>query len=188
MASTSIPLRQRCTSPGFTLIELLVALAVLGIVVALAAPSFAAALQRQREASAAQELIAALELGRAEAIRTGRAVVVRRVEPCAASQAAGHWRCGWQMFVDIDADNLPDANEPVVLHGGAHSSVWLHRAGSASTGPFIQISRFGSLPLALKVLAHAPQVHPDSDALGTRVCTWGTRLRLVHGNGCGDDE
>lgn len=173
---------------GFTLIELLVAIAVLGTLAALAAPSFAAALQRQREAGALQELIAAIQLGRAEAVRTGHQVVVRRIEPCAANQVAGNWRCGWQVFVDLDADNQPDAGEPVIQHGGAHSGAWLHRAGMSSIAPHIQITRFGGLPIGTRVLAHAVQVAPDENAPGTYLCTSGTRMRVVHGNGCPDDE
>jgi type IV fimbrial biogenesis protein FimT len=172
---------------GFTLIELMVAIAVLGTLAALAAPSFAAALQRQREASALQELIAAIQLGRAEAVRTGRQVVVRRIEPCAANQAAGNWRCGWQVFVDLDGDNQPDAGEAVVQHGGAHRGVWLQRAGMASIATHIQISRFGSLPIGTRVLAHTSQTAPEERAPGTYMCVSGTRIRVVHGTGCPDN-
>lgn len=45
----------------------MVVVALLGILLGLAAPSFSGALQRQRERSTAQELHDALELGRAEA-------------------------------------------------------------------------------------------------------------------------
>ncbi|MFP8833476.1 Tfp pilus assembly protein FimT/FimU [Hydrogenophaga sp. XSHU_21] len=79
---------------GFTLVELMVVVALLGILLGLAAPSFSGALQRQRERSTAQELHDALELGRAEAIRLGRPVVVRRIEPCAGNIVGGMWQCG----------------------------------------------------------------------------------------------
>lgn len=193
--ASSMPLRpspslpdRRPQSAGFTLIELLVAIAVLGTVAALAAPSFAAALQRQREASAMQELIAALQLGRAEAVRTGRQVVMRRIEPCAANQATGDWRCGWQLFVDLDSDNVPDAGEAVIQHGGHHSGVWLHRTGMANIAPFIQITRFGGLPAALGLVAQSPQVAAQAGTAGAHLCGNGTRLRVVHGKGCNGEK
>lgn len=63
-------------SRGFTLLELLVTLAVLAIVLGLAVPSFQGIIQRNRLTAATNELVAAIQLARAEAIRRNRQVVL----------------------------------------------------------------------------------------------------------------
>ena len=70
------------TQEGFTLIELMVAVAVLGIVVGLAVPGFQSAVNGNRLAGAANELIATMQVARMEAIRLNRRVVV-----CASANA-----------------------------------------------------------------------------------------------------
>lgn len=67
---------------GFTLIELMVAVAVLGIVVGLAVPGFQSAVNGNRLAGAANELIATMQVARMEAIRRNRRVAV-----CASANA-----------------------------------------------------------------------------------------------------
>lgn len=162
----------------------MVVVALLGILLGLAAPSFSGALQRQRERSTAQELHDALELGRAEAIRLGRPVVVRRIEPCAGNTVGGMWQCGWRMFVDTDEDNAIDVGEPVLIEGGLTQRAWLWRSGLPALGGHIQISRYGGLPTGLSVLAHAGNGAPAIGTEGTWLCSWGTRVRTVQGPRC----
>jgi type IV fimbrial biogenesis protein FimT len=64
----------RPTSHGFTLIELLIGLAVLGILMALAAPSFTVWMQNTQIRSAADALLNGLQLARTEAIRRNKTV------------------------------------------------------------------------------------------------------------------
>lgn len=176
--------RAQQRAAGFTLVELMVVVALLGVLLALAAPPFANALQRQRERSAAQELFDAMQLGRAEAMRLGRPVVLRRVEPCAANRVNGMWACGWRMFVDQNANNLADAGEPLLLEGGLNQRAWLWRSGLPALGPFIQLNAYGGVPVGLSVLAHAGNGAPAIGTPGVWVCTFGTRIRMVQGERC----
>src|SRR5690349_9752111 len=61
-------------SRGFTLIELMVSIFVLGILTALAVPSFVGMMNRNRLASQSNELLAAVQYARIEAIRTNAKV------------------------------------------------------------------------------------------------------------------
>lgn len=73
---------------GFTLIELLVTLAVLVIVTTVAVPSFRNLAESNRMTGLANEMVAAVNLARSEAVKRGAPVSV-----C----AAGGWEDGWSV-------------------------------------------------------------------------------------------
>jgi type IV fimbrial biogenesis protein FimT len=72
---------------GFTLIEVLIVIALIGILLALAAPSFGTFTASQRVKTASFDLYAALSFARSEAIK-------RRVTVTVAA-AGGDWKDGW---------------------------------------------------------------------------------------------
>ncbi len=61
--------KKKQQASGFTLIELMVTLAVLGVLVALAVPSFEALLQKQRVKNASETIFNFVKLARSEAIK-----------------------------------------------------------------------------------------------------------------------
>ena len=61
---------------GFSLSELVIAVAVLGIVLAIAAPSFSGAMQNARMASSYNDMVGALQLARSEAVKRNAPVAV----------------------------------------------------------------------------------------------------------------
>ncbi len=79
MRSTS---NRRLASRGFTLMELMVAVSVLGILTAVAVPSFTNMINTNRLASQSNELLSAFQFARMEAIRTNSTVTF-----CGASAA-----------------------------------------------------------------------------------------------------
>jgi type IV fimbrial biogenesis protein FimT len=142
---------------GFTLIEVLVSLAILGILAALAAPSFSGSIKRQRVNSIKDDLIASMQTARSEAIRRGLNVFLIR-SPATGSCAlatAPEFNCGWQLVVDANANNTADATEItnriqestvpsryVVMHTAPGSSIRFNRWGQAQgTGHGFVISQ-----------------------------------------------
>jgi type IV fimbrial biogenesis protein FimT len=73
LAARSMPSMKRRTR-GFTLIELMMSIFVLGILTALAVPSFTGMINRNRLASQANELLGGIQYARTEAIRTNAKV------------------------------------------------------------------------------------------------------------------
>lgn len=77
---------------GFTIIELLTAIAILGILVALAVPSFNDLILSTRIKGAASDIYGALALARSEAIKRNSNVTIGPLT------VGGQWADGWQVL------------------------------------------------------------------------------------------
>jgi type IV fimbrial biogenesis protein FimT len=97
---------------GFSLIELMVVIAIVGILVVISAPSFSTLLQRQRMTTTVNELFAAINLTRSEAIQRGA-----RVDLVPADGV--DWSNGWVVFIDQDGDQKVDTGEKIIFSHGA---------------------------------------------------------------------
>jgi type IV fimbrial biogenesis protein FimT len=120
-----------CNNPkkasGFTLLELIVAISIAGILMALAIPSFRDMMRNNRLTTYANEFVTALNIARSEAVKRGVSVSVRKrspsdavaILPAGVSQCTAtgtiYWSsCGWNVFVDTDADGTLDTGEEIL--------------------------------------------------------------------------
>ncbi len=102
---------------GFTLIELMTGLAVAGVLLSLAVPSFNNLIMDNRRSARLNDLVAHLNIARSEAIRRSKPVML-----CTSSFAANppqcdggaNWENGFMSWVDLDrsgAANPSNLNE-----------------------------------------------------------------------------
>lgn len=112
---------------GFTLLELLVSVALLGVLLASAAPSFGAAIDRSKLRASSLEIFESLALARSTAISQNKIVFVCYLDSnrqCVVSNKRNHpWKQGWQVFVDENRNNEFDANDSILFNGKASTSV-----------------------------------------------------------------
>jgi len=102
---------------GFTLVELLIVIALLGLLLAMALPSFNGTLQRYRTSIAANQIANALQFARLEAIRTRFPVIVAQdgsPVDCSLPADATDWHCGLKVYGDANSNNAQDTAEPTL--------------------------------------------------------------------------
>jgi type IV fimbrial biogenesis protein FimT len=99
---------------GFTLLELLIALALIGIVTALALPSMRSFSQNDRLTTNINTMIGHLAYARSEAVKRSAQVSI-----CISSDAltctGGNWEDGWIVYVDSNADDNFNAGTEEIL-------------------------------------------------------------------------
>lgn len=102
---------------GFTLVELMITLVVLGIVISMAAPSFSRMINSNRLTAASNEVVAALQVARMEAVRRNASVVL-----CPSTDGAGCAGAAWRdfiVFADEDGDGTVDAGTDEIIRAVA---------------------------------------------------------------------
>lgn len=102
------PRRTKTGQAAFTIIELMIAIVVLGVLLALAAPNMRDLILRNRLTAQTNDMIAALQLARSEAIKRGVPVGACARATDATCDASADWRNGWIVWVDTDFDNAPN--------------------------------------------------------------------------------
>lgn len=95
---------------GFTLLELMITIAIAGILLGVAIPSFTSIISSNRLTTYANDLVTALNLARSEAVKRGTQVTIRRI-----STTSAQWESGWDVFVDSDGSNAFNDDGDAVL-------------------------------------------------------------------------
>lgn len=109
----------------------MIAVAIIGVVAALAYPSFRDMIQLNRVQAQTSQLFGALMLARSEAVKANQRTVICKSANQTACTNAGEWDQGWIIFRDADADDALDAAEIIVKVSGPVAMDVTIRAGSS---------------------------------------------------------
>lgn len=118
-------------SAGFTLLELMMTIAIAGILVTMAIPSFNLTISSNRLTNYANDLVGALNLARSEAVKRGMQVTI-----LSNSGTASDWDAGWTVFTDSNVIGVIDGSDTVLrtypqltsgytLRTGGNYTLWI---------------------------------------------------------------
>lgn len=107
---------------GFTLVELMVTLSVLVILTTIAVPSFQRAIANNRAAVGANELLAALQLARSEAVRRNSNASLCPSTNGTECTGGTDWSGGWILFHDVAGNGDWDTGVDELLRVGSSLS------------------------------------------------------------------
>lgn len=106
------------TAHGFTLIELMVTVAVIGITLSIAIPSFRGMVVDTRLSAQSNDMLGALKYTRSEAVKRNTRVTLCKktvANTCAVTTSAtADWKGGWIIFVDGGTPGVVDAADTVL--------------------------------------------------------------------------
>ena len=184
------PARAASRSGGFTLIELLVAVAVLAVVIGLAVPSFIGIINSNRLAGGVNEMVAAVQTARMEAIRQNRRIAVCRSADNATCSAGAQWQ-SWITIADSNGNGAFGAGDTVLRVSNAKAPVQVSVGNTISANNNSIIFRSDGLAYdnnnALLVGAVTVCIPTDKPAMNRRLLSIaaGSRVSTSQANGAG---
>lgn len=115
---------------GFTLIELLITITLVGIISAIAVPSFRDIIISNSVSFSRDQFFTVLVYSRTEAIKNGTSVTICKSNDAATCADSLDWDAGWLVFVDANQDgNLDSADRIVRSQAGLEGEVTMTHAG-----------------------------------------------------------
>lgn len=133
------------TARGFTIIELMTAILILGVLAAIAVPSFKSIMESSNVVANNNELVATLSYARSEAIKRVAPVTVCASTDNTSCAAANNWSTGWIVFPDPNANSTVDAGETILqATGGAVGGVTLNGSAGLNSVRFTGTGMLGT--------------------------------------------
>jgi type IV fimbrial biogenesis protein FimT len=132
---------------GFTVIELMITVVVVGILIALAAPSLREFVLQQQARASISEFHRGVATARAEAIRRNRRVTLSARAPCTGA----NFNNGWQVYVDEGTapNQCRDGAETLIVESSELSSdLTVAWANADANRPYIIFTPTGGVVMA----------------------------------------
>lgn len=125
------------TRRGYTTVELMTVVAIAGVLLAIGVPSFTSLMQAQRITTTVNNLFAAVNLTRSEAIQRGV-----RVDLVPADGT--DWANGWFVLIDQNGNQKPDPGERIIFSSGpVPKGIVIRSSFSDSKRPYLAYTGSG---------------------------------------------
>lgn len=144
---------RRAAAGGFTLVELAITVVVLAVLIGISIPLFTGLINGSRLTGNANELVAALQIARTEAIRRNVRTTICQSADGLTCTNVSPWR-GWIIFADDDGDGVVDAGE-IVRTGVVEQPVQVLPSASVTASNNRIVFRADGLAYAGNVLLEA---------------------------------
>ena len=172
---------------GFTLPEVLITVAILGVLAALAAPSFQPLIEKWRVQQTLESMRSTLYYARSEAIKRGGRIGIQKnpktTPGCALAETNQEWGCGWFVFVGSDDNGKWKSGEEILqtVSIPANTDV-IHKSGGIS----IRVDRYGMMSgLNAKGFIFSPSSTGISSPATRGICmASGGRIRVIEDVPC----
>ncbi len=130
------------TQTGFTLVELMITVAIGMIILTLAVPSFNETIENNRITTQTNDLVAALNLTRMEAIHRGTSVSICASSNQASCSGSNDWSSGWIVYEDSNTTGTTAIKELIRTWSSLSGSPSVTASNSAT---FLRYSANGAL-------------------------------------------
>ena len=132
---------------GFTLMELMVTIAIAGILLSIAIPSFTSIISSNRLTTYANELVTALNFARSEAIKRGVRITLCKSTNGTSCTAGDDWSQGWIIFTDQNNNAGYDSATETLLRVQANSANAITMVGNTNVANYISYMATGQSKL-----------------------------------------
>jgi type IV fimbrial biogenesis protein FimT len=127
---------------GFTLVELLVALAIGGVVLLLALPTYRTWIAELEVQDRVNALVNAMSLARSEAIKRGARVNLCQSTDGSRCAGSGGWETGWLIYAEHDRDGEIDPAESLIrVEPSAKPGITI--SGNKPVAEYVSYTRMG---------------------------------------------